>query len=638
MTIRLAAAAALLTATTSLTAQTSHTHLGTIQTANQEGEIVAFDSASGRYFITNPVSDEIDVFTASATGSLAHVMSIPLAGAPNSVAVHNGLVAVAVEGPTKQDSGQVQFFQAATGVANGLAVTVGALPDMVAFTPNGQKVLTANEGEADEATGLNNPEGSVSIVDVASRTVATASFAPWNGQKASLQAAGVRLTNVNNITLAQDVEPEYVTINAAGTTAYVTLQENNAIAVVDIAAASVTAILPLGEKDHNLPGNEFDPSNQDGIDGNFQNFPILGLYMPDALTTFTVGGVEYIATANEGDGRDDFAGFADETRGADLEVDFTLDTEDPTPETSLYTSTQLNDNAILGRLKFVTSDYDIARGDTDGDGDVDQLYSFGSRSFTIWTTAGVPVFDSGDEFEREMLARGMWEEARSDDKGPEPESIVFGIVNGMPMLFVGLERTDAIMVYDVSNPMAAALVDVIDVATESGIGAGAPEGLAFIPAAANATGRDVLAVTSEGDGALSLFAIEAGTASVTTFGQGCPSGQPLGLASNAPILGGPWTLVASNVPAPAPLSTSGLGDTALNPAVELTAIGAAGCFAHVDGNLGAFGVPVSSGAATYSIAVPNAPALLAYSLASQVSAFTGGNFTTSNGLVGVVGN
>lgn len=638
MNIRITASIAILAATTSLSAQITHTHLGTIQTANQEGEIVAFDSASGRYFVTNPASDEIDVFTASATGALAHVMSIPLAGPPNSVAVKYGLVAVAVEGPTKQDPGQVQFFSADTGLANGLAVTVGALPDMVAFTSNGQKVLTANEGEADEATGLNNPEGSVSIVDVASRTVATASFAPWNGQKASLQAAGVRLSDVNNITLAQDVEPEYLTINAAGTTAYVTLQENNAIAVVDIAAASVTAILPLGEKNHNLPGNAFDPSNQDGIDGNFQNFPILGLYMPDALTTFTVGGVEYIATANEGDGRDDFAGFADETRGADLEADFTLDTEDLTPESGLYTSTQLNDNAILGRLKFVTSDFDIARGDTDGDGDVDQLYSFGSRSFTIWTTAGVPVFDSGDEFEREMLARGMWEEGRSDDKGPEPESIVYGVVNDTPMLFVGLERTNAIMVYDVSTPFAAELVDVIDIATESGIGARGPEGLVFIPAAANTTGRDVLAVTSEVDGALSLFVIEAGTASIRAFGQGCPSMQPLGLASNAPMLGGSWDLIASNFAAPASLCTFWFSENALNPAVDLAPIGAVGCFALVDGNLGAVGVSVSSGAAAYSIPVPNAPALLSYSLASQVSAFSGGNFTTSNGLVGVVGN
>lgn len=508
MSIRILALAAAFAASASVSAQISHTHLSTVQSANQEGEIVAYDVGTGRYFVTNPGSDELDIFTSSATGQLSQIGSIPLAGAPNSVAVYSGLVAVAVEGPTKQDLGQVQFFDAATGAASGAPVTVGALPDMLAFTPDGSKVLTANEGEADEPTGLNNPEGSISVVDVATRTAQTASFAPFNAQKAALQAAGVRLSDVNGISVAQDVEPEYLSINAAGTTAYCTLQENNAIAVVDIASATVTDIFALGEKDHSLPGNALDPSNQDGIDGNLQNFPILGYYMPDALTTFTVGGVEYIATANEGDGRGDFAGFEDETRGNSLEADFTLDTEDPTPDTGLYTSAQLNDNAILGRLKFVTSPYDIARGDTDGDGDVDQLYSFGGRSFTIWDTAGNIVFDSGDEFERVMLARGLWVENRSDDKGPEPEAVVYGEVNGLPLLFVGLERTNAIMVYSVQNPNNPILRDVIDVAGESGIGARGPEGLKFIPASDSATGTPVLVVISEVDGAVSLFSID----------------------------------------------------------------------------------------------------------------------------------
>jgi len=508
MAIRTLAIAATLAATASLSAQISHTHLSTIQSGNQEGEIVAFDAGTGRYFVTNPGSDEVDIFTSSATGALSYVSSIALAGAPNSVAVYNGLVAVAVEGPTKQDLGQVQFFDAATGAPSGAAVTVGALPDMLAFTPDGTKVLTANEGEADEATGLNNPEGSVSVVDVATRTAQTASFVPFNGQKAALQAAGVRLSDANGITLAQDVEPEFLSITADGATAFVTLQENNALGVIDIATATVTDILPLGEKDHSLPRNSLDASNDDGIEGNFQNYPILGYYMPDALTTFTVNGVEYIATANEGDGRDDFAGFEDETRGDDLEDEFTMDTEDPTPDTGLYTSAQLNDDAILGRLKFVTSPYDIARGDTDNDGDVDQLYSFGGRSFTIWDTDGNVVFDSGDEFERVMLARGLFAENRSDDKGPEPEAVVFGEVNGVPLLFIGLERTNAVLVYSVKNPNNPILRDVIDVEGESGIGARGPEGLKFIPANQSSTGTPLLAVTSEVDGALSLFSID----------------------------------------------------------------------------------------------------------------------------------
>ncbi|MFN7588414.1 MAG: choice-of-anchor I domain-containing protein, partial [Planctomycetota bacterium] len=152
MLLRITAAA--LAAAASLSAQISHTHLSTIQSANQRGEIGAFDAQSRRFFVTNPVSGALDVFVVSASGGLSFVSSIALSGNPNSVAVYNGLVAVAVEGATPQALGAVQFFDAATGLANGPAVTVGALPDMLAFTPDGTKVLTANEGEADLATGL----------------------------------------------------------------------------------------------------------------------------------------------------------------------------------------------------------------------------------------------------------------------------------------------------------------------------------------------------------------------------------------------------------------------------------------------------------------------------------------------------
>lgn len=635
MALRLAATALV---ATSLAAQISHTHLSSIRPANQRGEIVAFDSSSGRYFVTNGGTNSLDVYAASATGTLFVVQSIALSGAPNSVATKNGLVAVAVEGATGQAPGAVQFFDASTGAASGPAVTVGAMPDMLVFTPNGQKVLTANEGEVDTATGLINPEGSVSIVDVASRTAMTASFVPWNGQKAALQALGVRLSNQNGITLAQDVEPEYLTIDAAGTTAWVTLQEANAIAEVDIATATVTQIRPLQFKNHNLLGNELDVSDQDGINGNFQNWPIRGIYMPDAITSFTIGGVTYLATANEGDSRADFAGFQDERRGNTLAASLVLDAEDPTPETGLYTLAQLSTNALLGRLNFATSDDDIRRGDTDGDGDVDQLYAFGGRSFTIWNTDGTLVYDSGSQIEREMLARGLWVDSRSDDKGPEPESVTFGVVNGTPVLFVGLERTHAVLVYEVSNPAAPMLRDVVNVAAESSIGSTRPEGLQFIPANENATGRPLLAVCSEGDGALSLFAFDSGVAVATTFGAGCPAVQPLTLASTLPRLANTWTLTATNANPAAPFCVFWFGSNALPVAIELTAIGASGCFAHIDAGLGGFGAPISAGASSYAVAVPAIPTLLALTLVAQATTYDGTTFAASNGLATVVGN
>ena len=631
-------AAATLCAAAPLAAQFSHTHLGTVQSANNAGEIVAFDAATNRFFVTNGAGQSLAVYAMSASGGLTFVQSIPLGGAPNSVAAKNGLVAAAVEGATGQALGMVKFFDAATGAANGPAVTVGAMPDMLVFTPDGSKVLTANEGEADLATGLINPEGSVSIVDVATRIAVTASFAPWNGQKAALQAAGVRIVDNNGITLAQDLEPEYLTIDAAGTTAYVTLQEANALAEIDIATATVTQIRPLGFKDHGLPGNEFDASNSDGINGNFVNHPVYGIYMPDAIASFTIGGVTYLATANEGDSRADFFGFRDETRGSSLAANFVLDAEDPTPETGIYTLAQLSSNAQLARLNFATSTYDLARGDTDNDGDVDRLYAFGGRSFTIWTTTGVKVFDSGSQIEREMLVRGMWNESRSDDKGPEPEAVAFGVVDGVPLLFVGLERTNAVMVYNVASPAAPALVDVINVNAASGIGSTAPEGLQFLAAADNATGRALLAVTCEGNGATSLFAINGGAPVAATFGTGCPANQPLTLASNPPRLANAWTLAAANVAAGAPFCAFWFGAAALAAPVELTALNAPGCFARIDTALGGFVSTVAGGASSFTVNIPATPALLSYALTSQATTFDGVSFAASNGLAAVLGN
>lgn len=520
-----------------LYAQITHEHVASLAGSSGDGEIVAYDGASGRFFVSNPDTNSLDVFVYAA-GALTLETTIALAGSPNGVDTYAGLVAVAVEGPAQTDAGVVQFFDAATGAASGVSVTVGAMPEMLVFTHDGATLLVANEGEADEATGLINPEGSVSIIDVAARTVATADFNAFDANKAAMQAIGVRLSDTNGVTLSQDLEPEYIAVNAAGTIAYVTCQENNCLARLDLTAGVFNALLPLGEKAHVAPGSGLDASNEDGIDGNIQSWPLRGYFMPDRVAMFTVGGAEYIAIANEGESRRGFAGFEDETRGADLEAAFNLDTEDTAPDTALYTSAQLADVAALGRLKFATSPYDIARGDTDGDGDVDQLYTFGGRSFSILSALnGSVVFESGDMIAQAMLANGLWNDERSDDKGAEPESLVFGEMRGVPYLFVALERTDAICVFDVSDPAAPVLTDVIDVAGESGTGAGDPEGMEFLPAASSPLGVDTLAVSSDDGGVLSLFSFRCSTGALTTT-----------LASNTSAAGNMFDLRATNVP------------------------------------------------------------------------------------------
>ena len=182
------------------------------------------------------------------------------------------------------------------------------------------------------------------------------------------------------------------------------------------------------------------------------------------------------------------------------------------------------------------------------------------------------------------------------------------------------------------------VVDVINVASQSGLAAAAPEGLQFIAASDNSTGRPLLAVCSEANGVLSLFAINDGVAVATTFGTGCPAVQPLTLSSNLPQLASTWTLSASNVNPASSLCAFWFGQNALSVPVELTMINAAGCFAFIDGGLGAFLAPASAGASSYPVTVPAAPSVLANALAAQATTFDGITFASSNGLAAVVGN
>jgi hypothetical protein len=328
-------------------------------TSATASEIPAFDSGSDRLYAV--AASTVNIYTVSNTGSLTAIGSLdpgftPPPGtttAPNSVAIKNGIVAVAYEiknaTSNAHQAGRVSFFNAADGSFLN-SVEVGALPDMLTFTPDGTKVLVANEGEPNSYKQANSvdPEGSVSIIDIsggaASATVQTATFTSFNSQIDSLKASGVRITGPGS-TVAQDLEPEYIAVSPDGSTARVTLQENNAIAILDLASAAFTSIVPLGLKNHNLPGNGLDASDRDLTSStgkiNIQNWPVFGLYQPDAIASYTANGQTYYITANEGDARD-YTGFSEEIRAG--AAGYVLD------PTIFPNASTLKQNANLGRL------------------------------------------------------------------------------------------------------------------------------------------------------------------------------------------------------------------------------------------------------------------------------------------------
>ena len=271
-------------------------------------EISAYDAGTRRLFVTNSIDHTLEVLDLSNPAAPVKINTIPLGGDPTHVAVKDGIVAVGVVAAVKTDPGTVKLYRASdwglgAPVTPALAsVTVGALPDMVAFTPDGTRILVANEGEPNSYNQADSvdPQGSVSIIDIAggvgSATTTTAGFGSYIGQEATLRSAGVRIFGPN-ANAAQDIEPEYITISSDGATAYVTLQENNAVAVIDIASSAVTEIRPLGLKDHSLAGNGLDPSDRDNGSGgpaiNIRNFPVHGMYLPDGIASYEVAGTTY---------------------------------------------------------------------------------------------------------------------------------------------------------------------------------------------------------------------------------------------------------------------------------------------------------------------------------------------------------
>ena len=329
------------------------------------------------------------------------------------------------------------------------------------------------------------------------------------------------LVSTKHSSVAEDLEPEYVTTDENSATAYVVCQENNAIAIIDLTTLTLDTIVGLGFKDFNLPGNGFDASNQDnGI--NIQNWPVKGAYQPDAIDYYSVNNTSYLVTANEGDARD-YDGYSAEVRMDDL-------TFDPTAFPNAVTL-QTNDN--LGRLKTFTED---VIGDTDGDGDVDELYAYGARSFSIWDQDGNLVWDSGDDFEQYIAANhptffncndGLASEMddRSDDKGPEPEAVTVGQIGNSYYAFIGLERQGGVMVYDVTDPTTPSFVNFIETYdTTSGTMTDiAPEGLVFVPADESHNGENLLIVSSEVSGTVAIYELQDCISSSAVTDSSCNS-------------------------------------------------------------------------------------------------------------------
>lgn len=441
-------------------------------------EIAAFDAATNTIWVAGVVG--VDVLNAG-TGSLVQHIDTTAFGSVNSVAIKNGVAAFAIESSTRTNPGTVQFYDTTTRANTGF-VTVGALPDMLTFTPDGSKLLVANEGTPtvygvrignsvprNYAPAAVDPAGSVSIIDMATLTVVTRDF------------TGVAVPNTGNVrtNTGMDFEPEYIAVSPDGSKAFVGLQEANAMAVLNLSNNTFEKIVGLGVKDFNQDGNAIDPLNDGTV--SFANYAAKGLYMPDGMAAYQVGGNTYVVMANEGDFRED-------------DVD-----------RSAASASGIGASGDLANLRVSNTDSSASTG----------LFAAGARSFSIRDADGVLVYDSGDILDRAAFAANIYDDGRSRDKGVEPEGLALLTIGGRVLAFIGLERTttSAVAMFDVTNPFQVNYLDLI-------VGAGdrSPEGLLTY----SHDGHDYLAVAHEVSNTTTLYRISAvpEPASLALFGLG----------------------------------------------------------------------------------------------------------------------
>lgn len=430
-------------------------------------------------------------------------------------------LAAAVQAEGYADNGRVAVF---TCNADGTltfeqAYETGVQPDMVTFTPDDSRILTANEGEPREgyADGAVDPAGSVTVITVADGTAVNVDFTAYDSNEERQKLIDAGIVMKKDTIPSEDLEPEYIA--AGNDTAYVTLQEANAIAVIDLGSLKVTGIYSAGYEDYSTTAVDIDKKDEAYNPAVYES--LRGIRMPDGVALYSVDGVDYIVTANEGDSRE-WGDYLNED-----ERDFGDGQTSPTGKITAENS------GLTGKVVFFdSSDYDGLDSGLD--------YVFGGRSFTVFRAdeSGLTeIYDSGSDFEAKT-AEYIPEnfncsnddkslDDRSGKKGPESESITVGTVGERTYAFIGLERVGGVMVYDITDPAETVYVNYINSRdfSEDIAGDDSPEGLCFIPAADSADGNAYLLAACEVSGTVAAYELTANNSGNPDDGQDPGDGQ-----------------------------------------------------------------------------------------------------------------
>lgn len=431
-----------------------------------DAEITSYMPSSHKLFSVGGKSS-ISVIDLSTVEKPVVVETKKLSGRASSVSVYDSLVAVSLISEPHTQDGKVDVYTYTDSLRLYKSFSVCPEPDMLTFTPNGKTLLVACEGSPLD-DGSVDPEGAVALISIFEENDAVTIMNFNSLDSLALLKNGVR--KVGPGSFYQNLEPEYITVEPSGQLAWVSLQENNAVASIDLKSKKITSVFGLGAVNHSLSGQGLDFRKDNQI--NIENAPFWGLRQPDGIAVLSDKGKNFILTANEGASRE-FSYFTDETNIL-----------------TLFQKGLVNPEIFDANWLKVLQKYAFSEMENCSNRPCDHAYTFGSRSMSVFDgKTGKLLFDSGDQIEK-LIAQIApsyfnWNakkgklkmDARSKDKGPEPEMVTVGDVNGKKMAFLGLERMTGIMVWDLKNPEKPTILDYYLDPKDRG-----PEGILFVSA------------------------------------------------------------------------------------------------------------------------------------------------------------
>ncbi|MFZ3152327.1 choice-of-anchor I domain-containing protein [Pseudomonas sp.] len=415
-------------------------------------EIVSAQASSLRVIVSNSAEGLVDVLQLDPAKGLKRIARHNLlaagTGEITSAIFHpsEDLFAVCIRNSDGLKNGRVELRAAADGKLLN-TVEIGIWPDSLAFSPKGDFIVVANEGEGyvRDGEGFRSGDGSISLIDlrggVAAATHSLITLPDLKGVEGATQAEHKRLLErmidgeelkVPFGTSPEHIEPEYVTFSPDGARAYVSLQENNAIAVIDVLQGKLDKVFGVGSVRHAADIVD---------DGQYQpTAELFALREPDALAVSADG--RYLISADEGD-----------------------------------------------------TDPKIAKTKAG-------LPSGGGRTLSVFDAiSGKLLGDTGNQLDARAAQAGVYPDARSPNKGSEPEGVVSFDAFGKRLAVATLERADSLALIDLDAPEQPKVLQVVGAGEGAGSGKLAPEGLAHI----EHNGRHFLVTGLEKSGNVALF-------------------------------------------------------------------------------------------------------------------------------------